>query len=232
MLAGVVATLCSAHNRIRQAADPGKAILSVLALPPQSGRTRDGQIRAIAISLSKALKYSSTGTGPMSEEATRRMCQNLALQTQRQWRKARSLPHHGKTQPLGCFAESELVLDDGMLRAASGTFGCDPSSRCSAAQYLYESPDQLKALIDLLRPSEENEEISGKRENSKRRAALKMLLKEGPTKFNKRNCRALGDAYFAMMCPPGSHVITTNLVDHIPLCKELGKVALNPVRYS
>jgi hypothetical protein len=72
--------------------------------------------------------------------------------------------------------------------------------------------------------------IEEKRETTRRRSALKDLMQNGPDKFNKNNCRALGDAYFAVMCPPGSHVITTNLVDHAPLCNALGKTAVNPTR--
>lgn len=230
MSAGVLHILCAAHNRVRQEKDTGRAIASVLNLPPISGRAREGQLRALAKSLSEALSYPGVSTEPMALEVRRKMCQQLSLQIVRQWKRARSLPATSLVQPLGCFGASDLTLDgEGLLEGPGRRFGCRPEMRCAAAGYLSDKPEALEKIVAFLRPGKEGDPVRDKPEMVRARAALKELINTGPVKFNKRYCRALGDSYFAVMCPPGSHVITTNTVDHQPLCAVLGKQAINPL---
>ena len=85
----------------------------------------------------------------------------------------------------------------------------------------------MKRLIEALHPNSLGK-MAEKNENQKRRKALKELMSIGPTKFDKGRCRALGDAYFAAMCPAGSKVVTTNIQDHDILCSALGRTAVKP----
>lgn len=230
LLASVIQILCNTHNRIRDSQNIAQALLAVIQLPAISGRMKEGQLQAIAISLRKALSEHGNPNEPMSVSTSRAACQQLALLAERSWRRGRNLPSFMSVQPLGCFTGNDLTLDAaGFLKGPSGRFGCNPKVRCSAALYLHGKIDQVEKLVKFLRPTKEAKKGGEKRETTRRRAALKDLVQNGPDKFNKNNCRALGDAYFAVMCPPGSHVITTNIVDHIPLCEALGKEALNPI---
>lgn len=108
------------------------------------------------------------------------------------------------------------------------SFNCSSKEKCAAAAYIYDDKAALKKMIDALHPDKLDDAAKEKKENSSRRSALKDLLADGPVKFNKRYCRAIGDAYFAEMCPPGFSLLTSNKVDFEPLCNALGKKILTP----
>jgi len=50
------------------------------------------------------------------------------------------------------------------------------------------------------------------------------------TSVTRETCRDLGDAVFAFFCTNNAVVLTTNLRDHEPLAKAIGKKAEKPVR--
>jgi len=63
-----------------------------------------------------------------------------------------------------------------------------------------------------------------KPENSRRIKILKEFLKKkGHFVLEDKDCRGLGDVIFAIFCPNDAVVLTTNIVDHEPLAKVLGK---------
>jgi hypothetical protein len=229
-LAGVINTICNAHNRLLDSENPAEAFLSVLSLPTYAGRTRDGQIKALADALGNALSTQTKANNEPKFIGVRRdMCHHLLLTAQRQWKRAKSIKPFIQVQPLGCFIGGDLDLDEkGYVVGPGGSFQCDKNARCSAAQYLHDKESDVKKIVAFLNPTSDSAAVPLKRESQTRRKALKNLLAEGPIKFDKGGCRAIGDAYFAVMCPPGSHVLTTNLVDHVSLCESLGKEAKKP----
>lgn len=221
--AGLLQTLATAHNRLVQTASPAEAMQQVLRLPQVVGRTREGQLKALVTALAEALGLPGNAKEPMYTSARRQMCQSLSIIVAKLWRNARNQSCTRHVQPLGCFGSGELTLDGKLIAGPQGRWECDKNSRCAAAEYLHEKPGEMAKIVQFLQAAGD-----AKRETVQRRKALKDLTENGPIKFNKRGCRALGDAYFAIMCPPGSVVVTTNLVDHEPLAKSVGKTAINP----
>lgn len=67
-----------------------------------------------------------------------------------------------------------------------------------------------------------------KRENTNRGLALQFVLQYPGVAPSVKHCRALGDAVYALLCPPGGTIVTTNLADHAPLAAALGKTAKTP----
>jgi len=57
---------------------------------------------------------------------------------------------------------------------------------------------------------------------------LKKLAVHPNSRFDREDCRALGDAYFALFAPADADILTTNLKDHRPLAEALGKTAVSP----
>jgi hypothetical protein len=226
LLAGKVQQLCDAHNRVKAADDPGEAINAILQSAGFQARTAISKVSAVAQAMSDAFKANDQVT---SESLQREIMQSLMLQANQLWRKARNAKFLEGGQPLSCFPGGALLLDPttGALQGPGGSFNCLRAERCAAAQYMSQNKIDLQKLIDALHPDRLGKE-AGKQENKTRRTALKELLNRGPKDFNKKYCRALGDAYFAIMAPPGYVVLTTNLVDHQHLCGALNKQAVKP----
>jgi hypothetical protein len=132
-------------------------------------------------------------------------------------------------QSLECFNEGKIDYGPaGELRGPADSFNCVSVQRCAAAAYMFDNKSDLKKMIAALHPGGLDPRIANKNETGQRRKALKELESRGPASFDKRRCRALGDAYFAAMCPAASIVVTTNMQDYVPLCAALGKQAQEP----
>jgi hypothetical protein len=227
MSAGVLHRLCSLQQRIATSINPAEALAGILALPPQSGRNRESPLQDFQKALFNALNVTTSSSGPIYEVVRDEMSSELALKAQRLWSRAIRAKEFSSTEPLSCFQIQDLSIDEstGAVTPSTGRFGCTPGVKCAAAKYVIEKKIELQKIIDFLRPDGATNE---KRETSSRRKALKELMKLGAADFPRKRCRGLGDAYFAIRCPPGSHVLTTNLSDHEPLCKSLGKSAKTP----
>jgi hypothetical protein len=221
-----VRVLCETHNKIKASENHGEALLSLLNGSPAEGRKREARVQALGESLARIFTQNPTGS---RDKIKREVLQDLAIRTSRLWRNA-CRPNGIKiTQPLACFNEGKITSGvAGELRGPKDSFNCVVSERCAAAAYIYDDVVSLSKMINALHPAVIGDELAGKNENLKRRKALKELHANGPEHFNKAKCRALGDAYFAAMCPPGSVVVTTNIIDHGPLCAALGKSAKTP----
>jgi hypothetical protein len=226
LVAGRLQQICDAHNRVLAAQDPAEAIGAILRQSAFRARSATASATAVAQALSIALQASTSSRGDVKREVQ----QALQMQAGLLWRRAMRDPAFVGSQPLACFAKGPLTVDpvSGALKGPSGAFNCDKRARCAAAQYMSQDQQGVQRLIDALHPNELGPALAAKQENKSRRKALKDLKQHGPSAFNKRNCRALGDAYFALMCPPGSTVLTTNLVDHDLLCGALNKTARKP----
>jgi hypothetical protein len=237
LVAGPLKTICAAHTRLSKAADITQAFQSVLSLPPVSGRTKQGQMAALVQALGQCLsltpkQISSNPDQSLDPAIRRRMTQYLAIAVQRQWASAKKIPRTTNAHQLACFEDGDFDYnEENDLVGPNGRFQCDPKQPCSAALHLRTKTTEVEKLIESLHPKNLSSELANKRENVRRRGALKEIQRSqrsSQSGFPKRDCRALGDAYFAIMCPPGSHVLTTNMVDHEPLCSALGKAAIKP----
>jgi hypothetical protein len=226
LLAGHIQILCETHNTIQAAENIGEALLALLKRSPAEGRKKEARVQVLSIALRDSFTSNPAG---LRGDQKREMLQALALRINGLWRKSHKLNDVKLVQALGCINDGKITRGDaGELRGPSNTFNCLKSERCAAAAYLYDDKSSLIKMIDALHPSHLDPSIANKNENSQRRKALKELWDKGPSKFDKKRCRALGDAYFAAMCPVGSVVVTSNTKDHIPLCVALGKIAVEP----
>lgn len=226
LLAGKISTICDAHNKVQAAENLMEAVLAFTRLPPIAGRKKDGAIQAIAQALKPSFEPGSTKS---ADEIKRETLGALALEARDLWHRARNLKGVAVVQALSCFDPGNLVRGDAKeLRGPNDSWGCLKAERCAAAGYLFDKTVELKQMIDALHPTVLDAAAAGKQENVSRRRALRELQTDGPKEFNKGRCRALGDAYFAAMCPAGSSVITTNGADHAPLCNALKKNIVTP----
>ncbi|MDQ3775561.1 MAG: hypothetical protein M3461_15030 [Pseudomonadota bacterium] len=226
LLAGHVQILCDSHNVIAAAANHAEALLALLNRSPAEGRKREAKLLALSTSLKCIFDVNPSGDRLYLK---RELLQSLALRVTGLWRRAHNLNAVGMVQFLGCFNDGTISYGlSGELRGPRNSFNCIKSERCAAAAYLYDNKNYLKKMIDALHPTRLDSSVANKTEIQQRRKALKELVSKGPSAFHKGRCRALGDAYFAAMCPAGSDVVTTNIQDHLPLCLALGKRAITP----
>ena len=226
LLAGRVRIICEAHNRLKAAENVAEALAGLANMPAIAGRKKDSAIQTLVNSLRNA--YATNPTGGR-DDLKREMLQDLAVTVSRLWMNARKPKGVTTVQPLACFNNGRLSFGPaGEIRGPSDSFNCLKTERCAAAAYIHDNPVNLSRLIAALHPDKLGASAAGKSENQQRRKALKELKSTGPTKFDKGRCRALGDAYFAAMCPITSAVLTTNSSDHLPLCAALGKVVASP----
>lgn len=226
LLVGHIKTICDAHNFLLAAQNSGEAMMSLSNMPTFQGRKVLGRIQALATAMNSV--YGPNPSGSRKDDK-RELLGALALRVNRLWRKAHRMSSVSLVQSLACFNDGRITRGPmGELRGPGGSFNCVKSERCAAAAYIYDNKSNLTNMIAALHPKALNAKASGKTENESRRRALKELSSKGPVEFNKQKCRALGDAYFAALCPAGSTVLTSNIEDHDPLCKALNKKASKP----
>lgn len=226
LLTGRVRLLCETHNILLAATNVAEALLALSSLPQAQGRKLVSRIQALAESLRDV--YDANPSGSKIDEK-REVLQELAIRATRLWLRGRSPKNVTSTQPLACFNDGKITLGAaGELRGPSNSFNCIKQERCAAAAYLYDNKSVLTSMINALHPSALPAVAATKNENQARRKALKELQAQGPKSFNKNLCRALGDAYFAGMCPAHSAVLTTNVQDFLPLCNAVGKNLIHP----
>ena len=219
MLAGPIGNICTAHNLLLASNNHAEALLAIERRFPS--RSREQTRLELLRDLQSIFASDKPGTGG---DHKREGLQAIKIRATQLWRRANNPKGVARVQTLACFNSGDLSLAaSGELRGPNDSFACHENERCSAAAYLYDDPVTLTQMIDALHPSRLDDKAKVKRENSGRRRALRELKKDGPERFHKGRCRALGDAYFVAMCPKQSVIATTNLVDFEPLCKVLGK---------
>lgn len=226
LLDGHIHYLCDAHNAILAADNIAEALQALLNRSPAEGRKKGAKLQAFAAALTNAFTNNPAGN---RGDQKREMLADLALRVNIMWRRAHRIKNVNLVQHLSCFNDGKITYGAaGELRGPSDSFGCIKSQRCATAAYLYDNKSDLTKMIDALHPRNLGDAVAGKNENAQRRKALKELLDHGPKDFHKGRCRALGDAYFAAMCPASSVVLTSNTVDFMPLCKALSKDVIEP----
>jgi hypothetical protein len=133
------------------------------------------------------------------------------------WRKRRNLTT-AVVSPQSCYVEKEFRT------RLSGQLDDDPL-KCNVTDCsLRERYRQRLADVRLL----EQACIGTKKEIVKRRRALGRLRRHPTAPYDEEHCRALGDAVFALECPAGGEILTTNVVDHAPLAAALNLTVRSP----
>jgi hypothetical protein len=135
----------------------------------------------------------------------------------RAWRKRRRITTE-VISPLPCYVEKDIVT------TSSGQLDDDPLW-CGAADCCLRERyrRRLKEVQRL-----EKACVGPKREVVRRRQALGRLRSHPTKPYEEKHCRALGDAVFALDCPPGGEILTTNIVDHAPLAAALNLAVRRP----
>ncbi len=227
LLAGLVNYYCIAHNRLLASQTVVEAVIALSNMPAVAGRRRE----VPASTLLQALNTAWPQGQALSPEDGRREClQDIMILATQLWDRACAPKLVKYVQHLACFNAGALSVNSTSreLRGPNDSFNCKKTERCAAAGYLHDDLVTLTNMIDALDPSKLDEKLKNKKEIQSRRAALKELVKRTPKLFDKRRCRAFGDAYFAAKCPPGTVLATTNVEDFEPLCRKLGKPYQKP----
>ena len=123
------------------------------------------------------------------------------------------------TDALTCFVMHPLrrrrdgSIDDGVRKCPQA---------CALGGLLAARGADVNALIGVVAG------LQTKPENVHRLEALQWVAANPGASPSIDYCRALGDAVYALLCPAGGTVVTTNLADHAPLTNALGKHAKAP----
>ncbi|WP_339135648.1 MAG: hypothetical protein WGN25_18510 [Candidatus Electrothrix sp. GW3-4] len=123
--------------------------------------------------------------------------------------------------PLNCYSEKDPFEEStGLIQ--DKPVKCDNSNDCSVKKMMLGNLKHLELIKDAI------ENDSEKRENTNRLKVIKRILKHPRCDLNDRDCRWLGDAVFAFLCPNDAELLTTNLKDHEPIVSALGKKVVSP----
>lgn len=145
---------------------------------------------------------------------------NEGRRIRRAWKNRRAFTSR-VIEELSCFDEDSFKqTDDGLFNVDPP--GCRRGAKCCLVKRFGSELRGVKQLRSVLEKSDLN-----RAENKRRNTALKQLL-NASDRFTQSNCRGLGDAYFALISPPGAVILTTNDRDHTPLAAALGKAVEKP----
>ncbi len=148
----------------------------------------------------------------------------LRLETKRlilsAWNRRRSVASE-TVCPLPCYTEEKPYEDRrGLLKLDPK--GCKNDVECGLSVALKADLGVIERLHQAVKRLPESPEII------RRRKALREIERKPRSPLGEGVCKALGDAVFAILAPPGSVILTTNLKDHAPLAAALGKSAEAP----
>lgn len=196
--------------------------LQAIAALPRLGYRRATSMEALAaagqVTKKQPRKYAGLGTTDEENADSYRLA--LVSIIIRSWQKRRKVTSH-VVQDLPCYLEAApRVGKDGLFELEPRL--CDGDQECCLASELKSKPELLEKLRAAI------PENVTRREDQKRRQALKQLIKHPKEVVTRETCRDLGDAIFAFFCPNNAVVLTTNIRDHEPLAKAIGKKAEKP----
>ncbi len=122
--------------------------------------------------------------------------------------------------PLECYDDSDLVFRSGIIDCRP--MECSPTPNCTLALRMSSELDKVSRLRAAI------EGAPSKPENARRLKVLRHISRTPKRPITDGMCRSLGDAIFAFFAPPGSVILTTNIIDHKPLAEALGKTSESP----
>jgi len=164
----------------------------------------------------------STPSGPFSKESAkerdRRQADMYMLSIRRRILKGWSDRKRITTSlfdEVKCFADKGPYLDGHTGLMENPAKRCEAGTECGLADRLRNDTSKLGALIEAIKGA-------SRPEDNKRRAALHVLKNTPNRKFEDKDCRGLGDAYYALRCPTNCSVLTSNIRDHAILCRSVG----------
>ena len=135
------------------------------------------------------------------------------------WKKRRNVTTE-VVDVLPCYREATPYDERGCI--VLDPLKCVGYNECSLSTKLKVRSNELKILKDTI------DKLPVKKENQRRSQVLRQLIRKPKAPMVEDNCRALGDAYFAIFCPNDSVILTTNRSDHEPMAIALGKKVAVP----
>jgi hypothetical protein len=213
------------HDKLVQTKSLAHTLAAVNSLNPVTkARRKSTSVEALAAAAQLDSHHASTlrSGSPADEEMADRYRLALASLIILSWQKRRKVTT--KTiQDLECYTEAQPKI------GKDGLFDLTPKE-CAHDRFcclwdelkLKTNQNLLIALRDAI------PETSPRYEDKNRRKVLKHLINTPKLPLNREQCRWLGDAVFAFFCPGDAVILTTNIGDHQPLAKAIGKRAEKP----
>ena len=225
--AGPLRNFIYAHNKLATTesfADTIKAFQK-LSLTPQKYKTAtslEALYEAESSFAKKTLKEWSVKYGEAAE-VDKVQCDEARLALRIRifiaWRRRRHT-FDETVCPLDCY-EEVAPFENGKL-IQDKPIKCRDGAECAVKSLLLDSKEDLIKIRDAIDPN------SSKPEDRNRLKVIKRLIKHPNTELTDKECRHLGDAVFACLAPKKSIILTTNVKDHEPLAKALGKKVESP----
>jgi hypothetical protein len=213
------------HDKLVQTRSLAHTMAAVNSLNPVTeARRKSTSMEALAaaaqLDSSKPTKIRSDS--PADEEMADRYRFALATLIILSWQKRRKVTT--KTiQDLDCYTEAQPKIGkDGFFDLTPKE--CAHDRHCCLWDELKLATNQH--LLIALRGA--IPESSERYEDKNRRKVLKHLINTPKIPLDREQCRWLGDAVFAFFCPQDAIILTTNIGDHQPLAKAIGKSAKKP----
>jgi hypothetical protein len=140
----------------------------------------------------------------------------------RAWQKRRNITSI-VTDELSCYSEADpkIELRTGLFNNHGMNCKLYGDDECCMARYLKNRTHELDLLLAAIQGLTRREDVN-------RRAVLHKLRNTPKKIMDAKDCRKLGDAFFALYAPNDAVILTTNIKDHLPLAKALGKQAEFP----
>lgn len=224
--AGALGNFVWFHNKLVQNsfADSINA-LHGMSLTPRRNTTSTA-LEAIEAALEQekgqVLSEWATKYGGMAEPAEvlkDRMRLTLKIKIMSAWKHRRELADE-TVYETSCYVEADLkVTSQGLIDTNPTICG---EGRCGVARLIAAQSDQLDKVIRVI------EGQTDKPENQRRQKVLRKIRKNPNESLADRECRAIGDAAFAILAGSDSTILTTNERDMGPLAGALGKGVQTP----
>jgi len=219
--AGPLDTFAYIHDKLLLTQSLADTLQSISELPIRSyRRSTASEAIAAAGQIVKTHPKTYTALGSSDKDHADSYRLSLASLIIRSWKKRRKITTR-VVDDLPCYLEAApRIRRDGFFELNPKR--CEEDQECCFALKLKAEPGMLEALREAI-PSNSN-----RREDQRRRQALKHIIKHPKEVVTRDICEALGDAIFAFFCPENAVILTTNLNDHEPLAKAIGKTAEAP----
>ena len=162
---------------------------------------------------------SSSDTRSVQEKMADSVRYHIRRRIQIAWRNRKRITKRVSNE-LSCFAESAPWINELTGFYEDDRLKCDVGKRCCLALGFSKRRGDLRKLKTAIKGSTSDED-------GRRRKILYQLLDREPKKvFFNEECKHLGDAIFALQCPNGCDILTTNIKD----LKKLGTALKKNVR--
>jgi len=225
--AGPLANFVWFHNKLALLKSYQKALVALqrMSLSPRRYRTATG-LQALAEAAGATGRFSLAHLQEIYGAKANLDAVNcdrfrLAIKTRvlRAWANRRNITSN-VVDPLSCYTETAPYDENGLI--VIEPVKCKVEKECCLGPILKSKSQDLEKLRNA---SPKN---PTRREDRKRSQALRELIRKPKQAMSEDSCRNLGDAVFAFFAPQDSVILTTNLKDHSPLARALGKQAEQP----